>query len=93
MDILEKLNKIILDRKLNPDEKSYTTSLLSASDNRIIKKLGEENAEFIRAFLTQDKADIISEASDYIYHLIVALRYKDIDLSDVMIELERRYNK
>ena len=92
MDMLEKLNKIVLDRKLNYSEGSYTSKLLSAGDNTIIKKLGEENAELIRAILIETKESVVSEAADYIYHLTVALRYRDINLTDVLDELEKRYD-
>ncbi len=90
-DIILKLNDIVADRKLNPDSESYTCKLLDAGENKLVKKLGEENAEFIRAFLVQDDKDVVAEAADYIYHLIVALRYKDIDFKYVMAELENRH--
>ncbi len=92
-DIILRLNEIIRDRKLNESDGSYTCSLLKAGENKLIKKLGEENAEFIRAFLVQDDKEIVGEAADYIYHLMVALRYKDIDFKYVMAELEDRHIK
>ncbi len=51
-NILQTLNDTIKERQSNPSPASYTTTLLEGGSNKIIKKLGEENAEFIKAFLT-----------------------------------------
>lgn len=91
-DIIQRLNDIIAKRKTDTDPTSYTVKLFSNGENMIIKKLGEENAEFIKAFLTEGSDSIISESADYIYHLMVALRFRDIDFSSVLDELARRYN-
>ncbi len=90
MNIIEHLTKTIRDRKINPKEGSYTNQLFSGGDNKIIKKLGEENAEFIKAFLTEPEDKIASEAADIIYHLIVALEYKNVGFEKVLEELQRR---
>lgn len=90
MNVIEHLTKTIRDRRINPKEGSYTNQLFNGGENKIIKKLGEENAEFIKAFLTEPKEKIASEAADIIYHLIVALEYKDVGFEDVLKELERR---
>lgn len=91
LSFLETLIKIIRDRKLNPSENSYTSKLLSGGENKIIKKLGEENAEFILAFLKESNERVISEAADYLYHLLVALEYKNISFEKVIKELENRH--
>lgn len=91
-DILQILNETIKDRQANPDPSSYTTTLLNGGANKIIKKLGEENAEFIKAFLTEAPYETASEAADYIYHLMVALRFKGIDFNEVLKILENRHN-
>ncbi len=90
-DILLTLNETIKDRQQNPSPASYTTTLLEGGANKIIKKLGEENAEFIKAFLTEPPYETAAEAADYIYHLMVALRFKGIDWTDVLKELEKRH--
>ncbi|MEF3255787.1 MAG: phosphoribosyl-ATP diphosphatase [Deferribacterales bacterium] len=89
--ILETVFNTIKDRKSNPKEGSYTNQLFNGGENRIIKKLGEENAEFIKAFLTEPKDRIISESADIIYHLFVALAYKDIELTELLDELKSRH--
>lgn len=90
-NILLTLNETIKDRQQNPSPASYTTTLLEGGANKIIKKLGEENAEFIKAFLTEPPYETVAEAADYIYHLMVALRFKGIDWTDVLKELEKRH--
>lgn len=91
LSFLQTLMEIIHDRKINPSESSYTSKLFEGGKNKIIKKLGEENAEFIQAFLVQSDDRIISEAADYLYHLIVALEYKNISFERVVDELKKRH--
>ncbi len=90
-NILLILNETIKDRHQNPSPASDTTTLFEGGANKIIKKLGEENAEFIKAFLTEPPYETAAEAADYIYHLMVALRFKGIDWTDVLKELEKRH--
>lgn len=90
INVIQKLAETIKDRKINPKDGSYTNSLFNAGENKIIKKLGEENAEFIKAFLTEPKDRIVGEAADIIYHLMVALAYKDIDFNELLLELKSR---
>lgn len=91
LSILEKLVKTIRDRKLNPKEGSYTNSLFDAGENKIVKKLGEEFAEFLKAYLKESDERVSSEFADLLYHFFVALEYKDIKFEYVLIELERRH--
>ncbi|MGA1863295.1 phosphoribosyl-ATP diphosphatase [Deferribacter thermophilus] len=91
LSILEKLIETIRDRKLNPKEGSYTNSLFDAGENKIVKKLGEEFAEFLKAYLKESDERILSEFVDLLYHFFVALEYKDIKFEDVLSELERRH--
>ena len=81
-NILLILNETIKDRHQNPSPASYTTTLFEG---------GAKNAEFIKAFLTEPPYETAAEAADYIYHLMVALRFKGIDWTDVLKELEKRH--
>jgi phosphoribosyl-ATP pyrophosphohydrolase/phosphoribosyl-ATP pyrophosphohydrolase/phosphoribosyl-AMP cyclohydrolase len=90
LSVLEYLTKTVRERKTNPKEGSYTNQLFNGGENKIIKKLGEENAEFIKAFLTEPDDKIASEAADLIYHLIVALEYKSVGFEKVLDVLEGR---
>ena len=90
-DIIIKLNDIIKDRQSTPCESSYTCQLFKSGDNKIIKKLGEENAELIKALLTETPDKIAGEAADCIYHIMVALRHKNVDFIQVLQSLEERH--
>ena len=91
MQIFEKLSALIHERREKPLAGSYTCSLFEAGENKIVKKLGEENAEYIRAFLTQSEEELAGEAADYIYHLMVSLEYRGVSFGAVAKKLEERY--
>ena len=91
LEIIGKLSQIVAERKRNPAEGSYTSSLFAAGDNKIVKKLGEESAEFIRAFFKCDNDELAGEAADYIYHLMVALEYRGTNFGRVLDILAERH--
>ncbi len=91
LEIIKKLSGIIAERKRAPAEGSYTSSLFAAGDNKIVKKLGEENAEFIRAFFKCGDEELAGEAADYIYHLMVALEYRGVGFGKVLDVLAERH--
>tara|TARA_Y100001935_G_scaffold254337_1_gene263078 strand:+ start:2384 stop:3043 length:660 start_codon:yes stop_codon:yes gene_type:complete len=78
------------ERSISPKDGSYTNYLLSKGSNTILKKIGEETAEFIMACKDNDKNSISSEAADIIYHLQVALLYKGVKWREVLSVLESR---
>ena len=93
-NICSELFNTLNERSINPLEKSYTNHLLTKGSNTILKKMGEETAEFIMACKDNDKNSISNEAADIIYHLQVALLYKGVKWRDVLTVLEsRRKNK
>lgn len=87
LNILKELEEVINDRKENPAENSYTSSLFSNGEEEIDKKLGEE---VIEVLVANDNESVISESADLLYHLLVKLTQRDIELSEVMKELRRR---
>ena len=87
---LEDLADIIRSRRGAAAEKSYTKSLFEAGLPRIAKKFGEEAVETVIAALGDDKTALTSEVADVLYHLLVLLQARDIALSDVFDELQRR---
>ncbi len=87
---LQKLYDVILDRKANPQEGSYTCYLFEKGLDKILKKVGEESAETIIAAKNGTQSDTVGEISDLIYHLLVMMADQNIPLSAVMEELERR---
>lgn len=89
----EILEKTIQDRMEHPKEGSYTKYLLDQGLDKILKKCGEEMTETIIACKNQDRAEIIFEASDLLYHLILLLNQNEISLSDVKNKLGERHGK
>lgn len=91
--MLDTLENLIAERKQNPKAGSYTNSLFDAGISRMAQKVGEEATEVVVAALSQGRQEQIGEISDLFYHLLVLMAEKDIALSDVYAELERRHNK
>ena len=87
-DNLINLVKIIRDRKKKDNDKSYTASLLSAGLSKCIDKMAEEFDELKEAL--NDKSNIVHEAADTIYHILVTLEAADIKFENVLKELENR---
>lgn len=86
---LKDLYKVIIDRKKNPQEGSYTQYLFDKGIDKILKKIGEEAAEVIIG-AKNDKQELIYEASDLIYHLMVLLVNEGVTPSEIMEELRGR---
>ncbi len=72
------------------DEASYTRQLAAQGLDRVLRKVGEESAEFLVAAKNGDPGPIRAEAADLIYHLWLALHVARVDLDDVAWELSRR---
>lgn len=90
---LQRLYDVILDRRANPQEGSYTCYLFEKGLDKILKKVGEESAETIIAAKNGVQSDTVGEISDLIYHLLVMMAEENIPLSAVMEELDRRSQK
>jgi phosphoribosyl-AMP cyclohydrolase / phosphoribosyl-ATP pyrophosphohydrolase len=80
---------VLESRAAERPEGSYTTRLLGDPNLRI-KKLGEESAELIAALVRAEPGAVRAEASDLLYHLLVALLAAGVPLSDVLAELDAR---
>ena len=93
-DIFSRLMSVIEDRRENPSEKSYTTSLLASGTGKIAEKILEEASEVVEAAAETDPAardHLIHEAADLIFHLLVMLGYKSIAWQEIEAELSRRF--
>ena len=90
---LEQLYAVVLDRKANPQEGSYTCYLFDKGLDKILKKVGEECAETIIAAKNDVPSETVGEISDLIYHLMVMMAERGIPLGDVLAELDRRAQK
>jgi phosphoribosyl-ATP pyrophosphohydrolase len=90
MDTLSRLEQTIKQRLgASPDE-SYVAQLHARGLPVIARKLGEEAVEAITAALAGTREELTGEAADVLFHLLVLLGEKDIPLSDVLAELDRR---
>ena len=63
---------------------------MAHGQSKAAKKLGEEAVETVIAAISEDRAGLVAESADLLYHLMVVLKIADIPLQDVMVELERR---
>jgi phosphoribosyl-ATP pyrophosphohydrolase len=86
--------QVILDRKANPSEKSYTAKLLAGGVAKIGGKVTEEAAEVVEAAgepSEEGRVHTVKEAADVLYHLFVLLASRDIPLAEVEAELANRF--
>ena len=82
---------VIEDRKKNPSEKSYTTSLFNEGLPKIAQKVGEEGTEVVVAALAQEDQRLIEEIADLTYHTLVLLAARGLNPAHVIAELEKRH--
>ena len=92
-DTLKNLYDVVVDRKANPQEGSYTCYLFDKGLDKILKKVGEECSETIIAAKNGVQEETVGEISDLIYHLTVMMVQSGIPLEDVMNELDTRSAK
>lgn len=89
-NFLIELEKIIEDRINNPKEGSYTSNLTKKGINKVVQKVGEEATEVIIAALKESDKDFIGECSDLLFHLIMTLKMRNLELNDVIKLLKER---
>ncbi|MUV85483.1 phosphoribosyl-ATP diphosphatase [Natronomonas sp. CBA1123] len=91
-DVLDELFEVIESRKAELPEDSYTTSLFTheKGENAVLEKLGEETTELILAAKDDDREELAHEAADIVYHMLVLLSMKEMDLEDLRAELRER---
>ena len=90
MEIMEELYNVVMDRKANPVEGSYTNYLLNKGTEKIAKKVGEEAVETAIAAAKKSKEEVIGEIADLEYHILVLMADMGITLEDVSKELKNR---
>lgn len=89
--ILDAVYQVILARKANPADNSYTASLMKKGLDTILKKVGEEATELVIAGKGGDRDEIIYETADLFFHTLVLLGFHNIPPEDVYTELRRRF--
>lgn len=92
-NILEELYRVILARRAEPVENSYTNYLFDAGLNKILKKCAEESGEVLIAAKDSDKPALIEEICDLTYHLLVLMAEQEIMPSDIEEVLRERSRK
>ncbi len=90
--VIDTLYHTIQERKNADPALSWTAQLLSKGDNTILKKVVEEAGEFCFAVKDNDEKEIVYEASDLAYHVLVALASKNISPDRIKQELKRRFD-
>ena len=89
--ILDTVYQVILDRKANQAENSYTASLMNKGLDTILKKVGEEATELVIAGKGGIRKEIVCETADLMFHILVLLGYHDIPPEEIYDELRRRF--
>lgn len=90
LKVFEDVFAIILDRKENPKEGSYTNYLFDKGIDKILKKLGEEATEIVIAAKNPDPEEVKYEISDFLYHMMVLMADKGVTWEDITRELANR---
>ncbi len=89
-NFLFELEKVIQSRKANPNENSYTSKLFQSGLNKITQKVGEEAVELIIEAKDENSELFKAEAADLLYHLLILLSAKNLELSDIIDTLKQR---
>jgi phosphoribosyl-ATP pyrophosphohydrolase len=89
-DFLDTLEQVIRDRRTGDPSASYVAKLTARGRAKIAQKVGEEAVETVIAAIADDKAGLVSESADLIFHLAVLLADAGLSLDDVRAELARR---
>ena len=91
-DVIEELFGVIEERKATLPDESYTASLFTheKGENAVLEKLGEESTEVVLAAKDDDRKELVAESADLVYHLLVLLSMKDVELDELRAELETR---
>jgi phosphoribosyl-ATP pyrophosphohydrolase/phosphoribosyl-AMP cyclohydrolase len=88
---LQKLEDTIADRKNNPTDASYTSSLFAKGINKVAQKVGEEAVELVIESKDNSEEKFLNEAADLLYHYLILLQAKDYKLENVISVLAQRH--
>ena len=90
MDALDTLYATVLARRTGDTDTSYVARLTAKGRDKIAQKVGEEAVETVIAAVRDDRAAIISESADLLFHLAILWADADVTPADIATELERR---
>ncbi len=91
--VITELYNVIKERKNAKDSGSYTAYLFEQGEDKILKKVGEETAEAIIAAKNDNNEELVNELCDLLYHSLVLVAYKGIELTEIETELKKRAEK
>ena len=89
--VVERIFEVVVDRIKNPKEKSYVSRLTAKGEDAVLQKIGEETVELIIATKDNSPEEIIHEATDILFHILVLLAQKGFELRAIFDELEHRH--
>ena len=89
-ETLARLEQTVSARRNADPESSYVARLNAKGIGKIAQKVGEEAVETVIAAMADDRAGLVGEAADLLFHLVVLLDAKGVPLAEVMAELDRR---
>ena len=92
-NVMMDLYNVVMNRKENFEEGSYTCYLFSKGEDKICKKCGEECTEMVIAAKNNDNDELKNEIADLFYHVMVLCAQKGLDYSEVEEILRERSNK
>ncbi|MDQ6902219.1 MAG: bifunctional phosphoribosyl-AMP cyclohydrolase/phosphoribosyl-ATP diphosphatase HisIE [Bacteroidota bacterium] len=92
-DFIRSLEKIIEGGKKRPVSGSYTSTLFKKGINAIAQKVGEEAVELVIEAKDNHKKLFVNEAADLLFHYLILLREKNVELEDVVSVLKERHKK
>ena len=93
MDAFKDMYDVVVDRRANPQEGSYTCYLFDKGIDKILKKCGEECTEMVIATKNNDKDELANEINDLLYHMIVMMVERGVtveDIESIMVERSKK---
>ena len=93
MDAFKDMYDVVVDRRANPQEGSYTCYLFDKGIDKILKKCGEECTEMVIAAKNNDKDELANEINDLLYHMIVMMVDRGVtveDIDTIMVERSKK---
>ncbi|MDA0758073.1 MAG: bifunctional phosphoribosyl-AMP cyclohydrolase/phosphoribosyl-ATP diphosphatase HisIE [Bacteroidetes bacterium] len=90
INFIDKLEGIIQDRKNNPSDSSYVSSLFKKGTNKIAQKVGEEAVELVIEAKDDNDDLFLNESADLMFHYLILLQQKGFKMKDVVSVLENR---
>lgn len=91
--IIRRIVQVLEDRRLHPQEGSYTNYLFDSGIDKVLKKVGEESAEIIIAAKNPEKKELVYEISDLVYHVLVLMNQRQVTVEEILEELDHRHGK